>query len=88
MSMPTTEPTDVEASVLAFIESKTKTTWEVDSDLFRAGGLSSLFAMELIVYLEKSFDVAIVGADMKLDNFRTVKTMAGLVARLRGADGE
>ncbi|MGH3708214.1 MAG: acyl carrier protein [Pseudonocardiaceae bacterium] len=59
----------------------------MDRDLFASGGLSSLFAMELVVYLEKSCDVVIMGTDLRLDNFRTVRAMTALVCRLqaRGA---
>ncbi|PXX71483.1 methoxymalonate biosynthesis acyl carrier protein [Nocardia tenerifensis] len=84
---PTTDD-DVERSLLAFLEKKTKTSWEVDRDLFAVGGLSSLFAMELVVHLEQSFAIAIGGPDLKLDNFRTVRAMIALVARLRAPDGE
>lgn len=87
MSVSIDQPTDVQAAILAFLESRTKSTWQTDRDLFGSGGLSSLFAMELVVYLERTFGIAIGGADLKLDNFRTVATMAGLVARLRGHGG-
>lgn len=51
-------------------------------DIFAVGGLSSLFAMELVVHLEKTFGISITGADMRLDNFRTVASMVELVTRL------
>jgi methoxymalonate biosynthesis acyl carrier protein len=73
----------IEQDLLRYLESRTKTSWEADRDLFTAGGLSSLFAMELVVYLEKSFDVVIMGADLRLDNFRTVGAMTALVGRLQ-----
>ncbi|WP_406144456.1 acyl carrier protein [Streptomyces sp. NBC_01012] len=82
MTVPTDRPTDVQASILAFIEAKTKTTLTPDVDIFAVGGLSSLFAMELVVHLEKTFGISITGADMRLDNFRTVASMVELVTRL------
>jgi len=88
MSVSTDKPADIQVSILAFLESKTKSNWDVDRDLFGTGGLPSLFAMELVVYLEKTFSIAIGGTDLRLDNFRTVTTMANLVARLRGNGGE
>ncbi|KIF73262.1 methoxymalonate biosynthesis protein [Streptomyces sp. 150FB] len=88
MSVPTDRPTDVEASILAFVEAKTKTSWDLGADIFRAGGLSSLFAMELVVFLEKTFEISISGPDMRLENFRTVTSMVELVTRLRGTAGE
>ena len=86
-----TIPTDQTAAqnpvtdeVLRFLETKTKVRWEVDQDLFTSGVVSSLFAMELVVYLEKTFGVTVLGADLQMANFRTVRAMACLVARLRG----
>lgn len=73
----------IEANLLGYLESRTMTPWDVDRDLFATGGLSSLFAMELVVHLEKSFGVVIMGTDLRLDNFRTVGAMTVLVRRLQ-----
>lgn len=73
----------VRADLLAFLTARTKTGWEPDTDLFAAGGVSSLFAMELVVHIETAFDVRIGGADLTLDTFRTVDRMTDLVLRLR-----
>jgi methoxymalonate biosynthesis acyl carrier protein len=78
----------IEQDLLRYLESRTRNPWEPTRDLFAAGGLSSLFAMELVVYLEKTFDVAITGTDLKLDNFRTVNAMTALVLRLQGLRAE
>ncbi|MFE2728818.1 acyl carrier protein [Kitasatospora sp. NPDC059327] len=84
----TVEDTEtVQQEILRFLESRTRVTWEPDTDLFKDGGQSSLFAMELVVHLEKSFDVSIRGTDLRLDNFRTVTVMTSLVTRLRQAAG-
>ncbi|MFJ3493824.1 acyl carrier protein [Streptomyces sp. NPDC086091] len=74
-----------EKEILRFLETRTRRTWETDADLFASGGLSSLFAMELVVHLEKFFGVSVRGADLRLDNFRTVASMTALVTRLRTA---
>ncbi len=77
-------PVPVEDEVLRFLETRTKIRWKVDQDLFDSGVVSSMFAMELVVYLEKTFGVTVLGADLQMANFRTVRAMASLVARLRG----
>jgi methoxymalonate biosynthesis acyl carrier protein len=69
--------------LLSFLETRTKTAWEADQDLFKTGGLTSLFAMELVMHLEKTFGIRIAGPDLRLDNFRTVNAMVELVNRLR-----
>ncbi|MEU1240791.1 acyl carrier protein [Micromonospora parva] len=74
---------EVEQTLLAFLGQRTKSTWEPQRDLFAVGGLSSLFAMELVVFIENTFSVSIGGSDLRLDNFRTVSTMVALVTRLR-----
>jgi methoxymalonate biosynthesis acyl carrier protein len=38
--------------------------------------------MQLVVHLESTYDIAIIGSELKLDNFRTAKVMAALVLRL------
>jgi methoxymalonate biosynthesis acyl carrier protein len=70
--------------VLRFVEAKTKSSVWPDMDLFESGLVSSLFALELISYLEKTYLVSIDGEDLQLDNFRTVERMTGLVLRLKG----
>lgn len=76
----------VEKELLDFLAERIKTTVEVDQDLFASGLVSSMFAMQLVVHLEEAYDIAIVGGDLKLDNFRTVHTMTGLVLRLRDSE--
>jgi methoxymalonate biosynthesis acyl carrier protein len=52
-------------------------------DIFSLGYINSLFAMELVMYLEKTFGITIPNDEMVIDNFRTVTAMSGLVDRLR-----
>jgi methoxymalonate biosynthesis acyl carrier protein len=78
-------PEAIEQDLLGFVETRTKTTVPPTQDLFATGLVSSMFAMELVVYLEQNFQVAIVGPDLKMDNFRTVERMTELVLRLRDA---
>jgi methoxymalonate biosynthesis acyl carrier protein len=73
--------------VLRFLAERTKTEYAPDEDLFASGGISSLFALELVLHLEDAFGVTVTGPDLTLDNFRTVRAMAALVGRLTAADG-
>jgi methoxymalonate biosynthesis acyl carrier protein len=75
----------IEDALLAFLTERVKTAVEPDQDLFGAGLVSSMFAMQLVVHLEEAYDIAIVGPELKLDNFRTVQAMAALVRRLLAA---
>ncbi|QMU70748.1 acyl carrier protein [Streptacidiphilus sp. P02-A3a] len=85
---PLAEPEAVVSELLNFLEEQTRSPWEPETDLYRDGGLSSLFAMQLVVHLEKSYDIAIRGADLRLDNFRTVRLMSALVCRLQQAQAD
>ncbi len=76
-------PDTIERELIDFLETRTKARWTITRDLFGEGGLSSLFTMELVVHLEQRYGVAIAGADLRLANFRTVKTMVELIVRLR-----
>ncbi|WP_158891529.1 acyl carrier protein [Amycolatopsis anabasis] len=76
-------PEAIQASLLSLLEARTKTSLTTDQELFASGLVSSMFAMELVVHMEQTFGVAIVGPDLKLDNFRTVEKMTALVLRLR-----
>ncbi|MFF4732269.1 acyl carrier protein [Streptomyces mirabilis] len=78
----------IERRIREFLEAKTKATWEPETDLFASGVVSSLFAMELVVFVEGTFDVAVEGADLSMDNFRSVRAMSSLVTRLRGAGAD
>lgn len=50
-----------------------------DTDIFGGGLVNSLFAMQLIAFLEKEFSITIENADLKLDNFRSVNAMAAFI---------
>ncbi|WP_306213851.1 acyl carrier protein [Actinoplanes sp. RD1] len=82
------DPERVGAELIDFIEGRTKRRIEPDLDIFTTGLVSSLFALELVVHVENTYDVAVGGPDLRLDNFRTIKAVTALILRLRGeADG-
>ncbi|MEV4723154.1 MULTISPECIES: acyl carrier protein [Micromonospora] len=78
---------DPEETLRSYLTDRLKTTVEVGQDLFDSGLVNSLFAMELVVHLEQTFQIAVLGADLRLDNFRSVRSMAALVRRLRDDHG-
>jgi methoxymalonate biosynthesis acyl carrier protein len=73
----------IESELTEFLAETLKSEVASDQDLFRSGLVSSMFAMQLVVHLESAYDIAIIGPELKLDNFRTVRAMADLVLRLR-----
>ena len=88
MTTSTEQPTDqsVQSQLLDFLSARTKTTVTPELDLFASGLVSSLFAMELVVFVESTFDVTVGPDDLQLATFRTVDSITALVHRLREAD--
>ncbi|WP_326686090.1 acyl carrier protein [Streptomyces sp. NBC_01795] len=74
---------EIERDLMSFLEEQLRSPVERDQDLVDAGLITSMFAMQLVVRLEQTFDVSIVGPDLKMDHFRSVASMAELVHRLR-----
>jgi methoxymalonate biosynthesis acyl carrier protein len=54
-------------------------------DIFQLGFINSLFAMELVMFVEKTFGVTIPNDELRIDNFRTAVSMSALVDRLAPA---
>lgn len=53
-----------------------------DTDLLAGGYVNSLFALEIVMYLEKEFKIRIKRKDINDENFRTINNMSALVERL------
>lgn len=52
-----------------------------DADIFALGLVNSLFAMQLVLFLEQKFKIAIESDDLEIENFRTINAMARLLER-------
>lgn len=52
-----------------------------DDAIFGSGGLNSLFAMQLILFLEKTFGIHVGDGDLEWRNFETVRAIAAFVGR-------
>jgi methoxymalonate biosynthesis acyl carrier protein len=50
-------------------------------DIFSLGFVNSLFAMELVMFVEKEFGITIPNEALKIDNFRTADSITALVQR-------
>ena len=67
-----------------FIQNGAATGLTNDADLFSGGYINSLFAFEMIVYLEDAFGVKIGDDEITEDNFRTIDAIAAMVRRAMG----
>jgi len=54
-------------------------------DLFATGYVNSMFAMQLVQFVESSFGVACESEDLEIDNFRSIDALTAFVQRKLGA---
>ncbi len=57
---------------------------EENQDIFALGFVNSLFAMQLVMFVEKEFGIKVEDEDLELDNFRTVNAIQSLIERKKG----
>ncbi|GAB4194978.1 MAG: hypothetical protein OHK0022_11380 [Roseiflexaceae bacterium] len=56
-----------------------------DTDIFAAGWVNSLFAMQLVLFVENEFGVSVGDEDLDIDNFRSVSAISSLIERKQAA---
>jgi methoxymalonate biosynthesis acyl carrier protein len=71
---------EIKTSARAFLAKFFKTIQvQDDDDIFAMGFVNSLFAMQLVMFIEKEFGLAVEDEDLNIDNFRTINTITELV---------
>lgn len=50
-----------------------------DDDIFSLGFVNSLFAMQLVLFVEKQLGVPLEGDDLQMENFRSIDAIVRLV---------
>lgn len=50
-----------------------------DDDIFRRGFVSSMFAMQLVTFVEDHFGLTVTDDDLELENFRSVAALTAFV---------
>jgi acyl carrier protein len=54
---------------------------EDDVDIFASGYVNSLFALEIVMFVEGRFRIRVEDEDLELDNFRSINAVARFVAQ-------
>lgn len=62
-------------------KSKNINNFSDDDDLFKGGYVDSLFSLQLIVFLEKTFKFKFNNKDIKEDNFRSINVIANTIEK-------
>ena len=55
-----------------------------DVDIFATGMVNSLFAMQLVLYVEKEFGAVVENEDLDLENFKSINALCNFVSRKLG----
>ncbi|NLL73449.1 MAG: acyl carrier protein [Clostridiales bacterium] len=50
-----------------------------DDNIFEIGLVDSLFAVQLVSYIEEEFDIAITNQQLDLDNFKDINSIAAII---------
>lgn len=58
-----------------------------EDNIFRKGFVDSLFAVQLIAYLEQEFGIKVANKDLDINNFHSVDRMVSFVERKRQEAG-
>lgn len=56
-----------------------------DEDIFALGFVTSMFAMQLVLFVEQEFAIKVENDDLDIQNFNTIAAITDLVERKRGA---
>lgn len=56
-----------------------------DEDMFATGYVNSMFALQLVQFVEGEFGITVDSEDLELDNFRTVSSIAEFVERKKAS---
>ncbi|BDI19707.1 hypothetical protein ANSO36C_55090 [Nostoc cf. commune SO-36] len=54
---------------------------QADEDIFALGFVNSMFAMQLVLFIEQEFQISIENEDLEFDNFRTINSITNLIER-------
>jgi methoxymalonate biosynthesis acyl carrier protein len=52
-----------------------------EDDIFALGFGNSLFAMQLVAFVERQFDIEIESEDLDMSNFRSIQAISSLVGK-------
>lgn len=58
-----------------------ETNIDEDQDLFESGLLNSLFAMQLVIFLEKEYEFQIGNEDLNISNFKSLNAITTFVMK-------
>lgn len=61
---------------------------QLNEDIFQSGYVNSLFAMQLVMFVEKKFGIEVENEDLEITNFNTVGNLSTFVIKKLEIQGE
>ena len=58
--------------------------WKDDENLFDSGLVNSLFAVQLMTFIEKTFAIEVGPEDLDIENFKSLNAMTAFVLQKNG----
>jgi len=56
-----------------------------DHNLFASGMVNSLFAMQLVLFVEKEFGIHVANEDLDFENFKSLNAIVGFIENKSGS---
>jgi methoxymalonate biosynthesis acyl carrier protein len=71
---------EMKIKVRAFLGKYIRQQFEDHDHLFERGLVNSLFAIQLVTYLEKAYQIEVDNEDLEIDNFKSIDAICGFIA--------
>lgn len=80
--MPFPSPDQVKESIRDFIQSSINIDGlGTDENLFESGIVNSLFAVQLMTFIERTFAIEVGSDDLDIENFKSIDATAAFVGK-------
>jgi methoxymalonate biosynthesis acyl carrier protein len=76
---------NIEDRVAGFFASTLRQQIDAEADVFDLGLVDSLFAMQLVDFVEKEFSLTVERTELDIDNFRSVRALTDFIHRKQTA---
>jgi methoxymalonate biosynthesis acyl carrier protein len=82
------EEKGIKETIKRFISSSSNiTNLDDDDNLFESGIVNSLFAVQLMTFIEKTFAIEVGMDDLEIENFKSLNATTAFVVRKNGRRG-
>ena len=71
--------------IRAFLAKSLRMSIQDDDEIFSLGVVNSLFAMQLVLFIEHEFQIVCENEDLDIDTFKTINTIATFIERKTAA---